>query len=112
MAVWRVVARRGLGAVSFRSVATEAGVSPGRVQHYFESKDALVRASVALMIGGAEQLHRETTAGGSAADELWHVLSHAIPKAAESPVGTSVFYSFVAASVTDPHIARILTVAK
>ncbi len=111
-AVWRVVAAQGLGAVSFRSVAREAGVSPGRVQHYFASKEELVRASVDLMLGSAEALHRDATATADPADELWQLLTHAIPRAAESPVGTGVFYSFVAASVADPQIARALAEAK
>lgn len=112
LAVWRVVATRGLGAVSIRSVAKEAGVSAGRVQHYFETKDDLIRASVELMIGTAESVHREATNQAEPTDELWHLLVHAIPHAAESPAGTSVFYSFVAASVGDPHIARILADAR
>ncbi|MFC7330513.1 TetR/AcrR family transcriptional regulator [Marinactinospora rubrisoli] len=41
-AVWRIAAARGLEAVRMREVAAEAGVSIGRVQHYFESKDDLV----------------------------------------------------------------------
>lgn len=41
-ALLRVAAARGLEAVSFREVAAEAGVSIGRVQHYFASKEELV----------------------------------------------------------------------
>lgn len=42
MALWRIAAARGLEAVSLREVAVEAGVSIGRVQHYFASKDQMV----------------------------------------------------------------------
>ncbi|BBF99823.1 hypothetical protein PSA01_46200 [Pseudonocardia saturnea] len=41
-AVLALVARAGTEAVSLRSVAAEAGISMGRVQHYFASKDALL----------------------------------------------------------------------
>ncbi|MGW0518675.1 TetR/AcrR family transcriptional regulator [Crossiella sp. NPDC003009] len=41
-AMWRLAARAGLEAVSVREVAAEAGVSVGRVQHYFRNKDALL----------------------------------------------------------------------
>ncbi|MCP2257622.1 transcriptional regulator, TetR family [Streptoalloteichus tenebrarius] len=41
-AVWRLVGRAGLEAVSLREVATEAGVSMGRVQHYFRTKEAML----------------------------------------------------------------------
>ena len=112
VAVWRVVAARGLSAVSVRSVAAEAGVSAGRVQHYFGTKDQLVRASVDFMIEAAERSHAEATRESSPAEQLWAVLSHAIPRASASPTATSVFYSFVAAAVSDPHIAATLADAK
>ncbi|WP_060713259.1 TetR/AcrR family transcriptional regulator [Pseudonocardia sp. HH130629-09] len=41
-AVLGLVAQAGTEAVSLRSVAAEAGISMGRVQHYFASKDALL----------------------------------------------------------------------
>lgn len=112
VAVWRAVAQRGLGAVSIRAVAAEAGVSAGRVQHYFATKDELVRASVEFMITAAEQAHAGVTAQAPPAERLWEVLAHAIPRASTSRAGTSVFYSFVAAAVSDPHIANTLAEAK
>lgn len=41
LAVLRVIATRGLGAVSIRSVAAEADVSVGRVQHCWRFPDGL-----------------------------------------------------------------------
>src|SRR5690625_6408560 len=41
-ALWKVAAYQGLEAVSLSRVAQEAGVSKGRVQHYFPSRDALL----------------------------------------------------------------------
>ena len=41
-ALWRVAAAEGLEAVSLARVAQEAGVSKGRVQHYFTSRDELL----------------------------------------------------------------------
>lgn len=42
-ALWRVTRRAGWDAVSVRKVAAEAGVSVGMVQHYFTTKDELLR---------------------------------------------------------------------
>lgn len=112
LAVLRVVGTRGLGAVSIRSVAAEAGVSVGRVQHYFASKRELIRATVAFRISAAEARHVDVEQARPPEDELWALLGHGIPLAADAPVGTSVFYSFVAASVADPEIAGILAEAK
>jgi DNA-binding transcriptional regulator YbjK len=50
-AVWRLVAHGGVEAVSLRSVAAEAGVSMGRVQYYFPTKDD-------LLLHGLQEAHR------------------------------------------------------
>jgi len=42
-AVFRVTARDGLDAATLRHVAAEAGVTSGMVQHYFPSKDTMLR---------------------------------------------------------------------
>src|SRR6185312_5387795 len=43
----RVLAREGAAGASVRTIATEAGVSPGLVGHYFGGVDALVAATYA-----------------------------------------------------------------
>ena len=48
--VWAVIAEDGLDAVSMRRVAAEAGISLGRVQHYFTSKDELLRHTCQMVI--------------------------------------------------------------
>ena len=42
-AVRRIAAERGLEAVSLGEVAAEAGISKGLVQHYFPTRDAMLR---------------------------------------------------------------------
>lgn len=54
-AVFRLVGRQGLEAVSLRHVAAEAGVSMGRVQHYFATKDEMLRFSFQVISERAEQ---------------------------------------------------------
>lgn len=44
-ALWRIAAAEGLEAVSLARVAQEAGVSKGRVQHYFGSRDELLASA-------------------------------------------------------------------
>ncbi len=41
-ALWRIASNGGLEAASLSEVAAEAGVSKGMVQHYFESKNAML----------------------------------------------------------------------
>lgn len=48
-AVWRLILREGVGAVSIREVAAEAGLSTGSVRHVFPSKSALLGYSMRLI---------------------------------------------------------------
>ena len=46
-AVLRIVTTRGVEAASLRAVAAEASVSMGAVQHYFTTKDEMLRFALA-----------------------------------------------------------------
>ncbi|WP_214416265.1 TetR/AcrR family transcriptional regulator [Sphaerisporangium fuscum] len=41
-ALWRIASTRGLESASLRDVAAEAGISLGRLQHYFTTKDEML----------------------------------------------------------------------
>jgi len=48
-AVWRIVVRDGVSAVSIRDVAAEAGLAVGSVRHVFATKAELLEYSMALV---------------------------------------------------------------
>lgn len=48
-ALWRITRREGWDAISLRKVAAEAGVSMGLVQHYFTTKDEMLRFAIEEM---------------------------------------------------------------
>jgi AcrR family transcriptional regulator len=54
-AVWRVLLRDGITAVSVRDVAAEAGLSPGSLRHTFGSKAELLAYSMQLVHRRAEE---------------------------------------------------------
>lgn len=54
-AVRRIAADRGLEGVSLNEVAAEAGISKGSVQHYFASRDEMLRYATTTLRGGVEQ---------------------------------------------------------
>lgn len=110
--VWQVIATEGLAAVSVRAVAAAAGVSPGRVQHYFPTKAELVRASVEGMLQAAERANPGSVGRPEDPETLRVLLMHALTPAATSRAGTGVYYSYVAACVADPWIAQVLAEAK
>lgn len=56
-ALWRVVGRGGFEAVSMRDVAAEAGLSSA--QHYFASKDEMLRFALEYMVeGSTRRIHQ------------------------------------------------------
>lgn len=110
--VWRVILERGIAGVSFRTVAEAAGVSVGLVQHYYGSKDELIRASAAAMIGGSEARYRETDASAPASEAVRHLVVHAIPTTEREVDGVVVWHAYLAASVADDGLASLLRGAK
>ncbi|MFW0788299.1 TetR/AcrR family transcriptional regulator [Gordonia sp. CPCC 205333] len=48
-ALWRIVLRDGVGGVSIREVAAEAGISAGSLRHVFATKDELLLFSMRLV---------------------------------------------------------------
>ena len=111
-AVWHVIGEQGMGAVSMRTVAGAAGVSVGRIQYWFRTKDELLRASLEAMLSGAAERHDTATTDVDDRDKLWHLISHPIPQADSSPAGVSVFHQYVAAGINHPALAAILADAQ
>ena len=110
-AVWQLAAAGGLGAVTLRAVAAEAGVSVGRIQHYFASEEELVRCGCrALVAAGAEAFRERAAADPVAA--LRELVTHAVPQTDAQRVGTAVWYAYLTRSAADAEIAAILREAK
>ena len=112
LAVWHVIARDGMGAVSMRNVAAAAGVSVGRIQYWFTTKNDLLHQSLDAMLSGAQQIHDAVTIDTDEHETLWQLIAHSIPAASKSPGGTSVFYQYVAAAITHPDLAVKVAEAK
>jgi AcrR family transcriptional regulator len=58
-ALWRIASTRGLDGASLRDVAAEAGISLGRLQHYFRTKDEMLGFALVQINKLAEQRIRE-----------------------------------------------------
>ena len=104
--------RDGLGAVSLREVAAEAGVPLARVQYYFGTKGDLLVASLQLL---GERVVARGMAGIAAAgadpppDEVLRAaIVGAQPLDAESRTDAFLFLSYYMAALTDPSLASIV----
>ena len=108
-ALWALAAREGLGAVSFRQVAAEAGVSVRRIQYYFGSKASLLAAALEML--GQAVFERGVAAmdtagpGASPRSKLHLVLEAGLPSTPDQRQSSVLFFSFYVAALTDPELA-------
>ncbi|GAA2211728.1 hypothetical protein GCM10009850_071880 [Nonomuraea monospora] len=111
-AVLAIVAERGLAAVSLSEVAARAGISPGRVQHYFPAKRQLIEAAFERGNALSSARVRERTGRDLDAAEprlvLTVVLTELIPYDATTEAHLRVRQSFHAFAFADETIAARL----
>ena len=100
-----VVARRGLDQLSVRSVAREAGVAPGTVQHHYRSRPALLRAALDRVV---ERQFGRIAAGGPHPTPLAALragLRQLLPLDAARRDESIVWLAFTAAAASDAAVA-------
>lgn len=100
-AVRGIAADRGLEAVSIGEVAAEAGISKGLVQHYFPSKDAMLRFATGTLRDQVD--NRVPIAGGLTG--LRAALVGLLPLDDASRTDALVANAFVVRALKDPEIA-------
>jgi AcrR family transcriptional regulator len=110
-ALWLVIAQQGIEGVSLRQVAAEAGVSMGRIQHYFGTKDALVLAGCTALVDRAYGGYQET-ADAAPRERLLHVMTQQIPRDDAGRTGVSVWYAYVAKSINHAAVRQVLAEAR
>lgn len=106
-AVWAVIAERGIEGVTLRSVAAEAGISVGRIQHYHASREELVRDSCRELLKAATQRF-EAVDDTTPVERLRRLVLGRIPTTPEFAIGTSIWLAYEAKSVDDPVIAELV----
>ena len=110
-ALWQVIYEQGIHAASYQAVARAAGISVGRIQHYFASKQDLVRAGCQAIVDTAESVHFGRTEALEPFDALTELLTQPIPRNNAFRLGTAVWYAYLAQAVADPQIMEIVTKA-
>jgi AcrR family transcriptional regulator len=110
-ALWRVAADQGLDAVSLRHVAAEARVSMGQVQHYFRTKDEMLRFAVdAISERVAERIELRVAAltddgRGSPRTVIRAILVELLPLDEARRLEASVGFAFLTRAAVQPGIA-------
>ncbi|CAM4484223.1 TetR family transcriptional regulator C-terminal domain-containing protein [Nocardia ninae] len=111
-AVCRLAAAHGLEGVSLRHVAAEAGVSMGRVQHYFKTKDEMLLFAFGTISEDIE--HRVTQAVSAlpqppdARSLVRALLIEMMPIGDHAKAEMPMWVAFFARAVVEPQMAELL----
>jgi AcrR family transcriptional regulator len=103
-AVWRVIRRDGVDHASVRTVAEEAGWSPGALRHYFATQSELLAFAMRLVV---ERIEARIAALDRAADPrqaVEQVLHELLPLDDERRAENEVWLAFTARALTDPEL--------
>ncbi|MEU7636157.1 TetR family transcriptional regulator C-terminal domain-containing protein [Streptomyces sp. NPDC039016] len=105
-ALWRLANTRGVDGVSLRDVAAEAGISLGRIQHYFRNRDELLLFALRHINQQATERIRHRLQALEEAPTPRTVLrvccAGMLPLDAESRAGLLVAAAYYSRAVHDP----------
>jgi AcrR family transcriptional regulator len=105
-ALMRLTRREGWDAISLRKVAAEAGVSMGMVQHYFTTKDEMLRFVIEMITEDVRRRIRvraaKLPADSSPRLLVWTVLSEMIPSPARRTAEVEAAEVFVRRFLLSP----------
>lgn len=106
-AVWATIREHGIGAVSVRTVAAEAGVAVGSLRHVFPTRSELLQFSAELMVTRATQRIAAAHLTGSRADVALALITHVLPLEPESRAELEVNIALIAEAPALPDLRPI-----
>lgn len=101
-ALWRVVSRDGVDAVSVRNVAAEAGCSPGALRHYFPDQADLIASALALVSERFAARIGTLDVTGSPVEIIQAYCEQMIPLDEARRIEAEVWFGFVIRARLDP----------
>lgn len=107
-AAFAVVAREGLEAASVKTIAAEAGITPGLTHYHFPTKDALLEAALRRALEAYRQRLRARRATTAPADQLAAFFADARAGAEADADFFRVRLAFAAQALSHPHLAAVL----
>ena len=111
-AVFTLTAARGFGAVTLRDVAREAGLSMGAVQHWFTTRDDMLRFAMehlhARVLAGMRARLAELGPSPTRRETIRAGVLAQLPLDGRSREETAVNIAFVSLAAVDPEYARKL----
>lgn len=106
-ALWRIILDRGIGAVSVRTVAAEAGVVVGSLRHVFPTRAELLEFSAELMVHRATQRIRKIPRSTNHQQYALEVLRQLLPLEPDSRAELEVNIALIAETPALPKLATV-----
>jgi len=106
-AVWRVIRERGIGAVSVRIVAEEAGVAVGSLRHLFPNRAGLLRYSAELMVQRATDRIRGLPPAADPVTHAENIVRELLPLSPDSRAELEVNIALIAETPALPELADV-----
>jgi TetR/AcrR family transcriptional regulator, transcriptional repressor of bet genes len=107
-AAFEVASREGIGRLTVRSIAAEAGVSHGLVHFHFKTKDQVVRALLEWVLEATLTLgvSDEVAQGTGPLDQLHSLLQQEMTRLSHEPRRTRLFFEYWAMGTRDAEIGE------
>jgi AcrR family transcriptional regulator len=103
-AVWRVIRRDGVDQASVRTVAKEAGWSPGALRHYFGSQSELLAFAMRLVVERVEDRVGALDTAADPREAVEQVLRELLPLDDERRAENEVWLAFTARALIHPEL--------
>lgn len=106
-AVWRIILRDGLPAVSVRVVAHEAGLSSGSVRHFFPSQAELLNFAMTSLVERVTARVRAAAQTPDVRDRIEAMLVELLPVTDRTHAEFAPYLEFLDRSRTDPALGAV-----
>ena len=110
-ATWRVILRDGVGKVSVRTVAAEAGHSAGSLRHVFASQSELLVFALQLVVDRAEERVDALREVPDAVERVTAVAAQLLPLDGQRRAEMEVYLALFTAANADPDLRPARDVA-
>lgn len=106
-ALFAIVRRDGIAAVSVRSVAAQAGLSVGAMRHSAASQGELLAFAMQVLSDRVVERIAQRASGPADVDGLTEVCCELLPLDADRLAEAAVWFELVALARTDPSLRRL-----
>jgi AcrR family transcriptional regulator len=111
-ALWRVVRRDGIHRISVRTVAAEAGTSPGALRHYFVSQDELAAFALQAVVDRVRTRITEHLPSLQGRDAAVYLLEQLLPLDDERREEMAVYLGFLGLPHSEGRLRAIRAMAE